>query len=498
MATRGLDRKGVVAINYKRARNFGRLREERDSVIMKSEYKIIILSIIVAITFWLTDALLDYWNFYDKPFLTVLLLDKREVCFRLLASSFFIASGILVARAFSHQRCCAKELLRTKNYLQTIIETEPECIKLLARDGTLLDMNRAGLEMIEADSLDQVKGKSLYALIPPEYRQEFESLTGKAFEGISGKMEFEIVGLKGRRLWLETHAVPIRYSEDEIFASLCITRDITARKQAEKEVRELNLALQDRAANLEQSNNDLESFTYMASHGLREPLMVIEWSCNNLLEKYGDVLDDEGKEKFAFIRGTAKQMSQRIKDLLSFSRIRTTEVVKSDIDMEALANEVFTEMTATTADREIRFEVRDLPHAWGDPRIIHQVIANLLSNALKYTRSKATAMIEVGGFEKQGQNIYYVRDNGIGFDSADSETIFGLFQRLPRSQEVEGTGVGLVITHRIIEKHGGRVWAEGRVNEGATFYFSLPAAAGRIPRGCSSEENYSQCLKGTT
>ena len=474
------------------------MRVERDKVITKSEYYIIILSIIIAITFWLVDALLDYSNFYDDSFLTVLFLEKKEVCFRSLASSFFIASGILVARAFSHQRRYAKELLRTKNYLRTIIETEPECIKLLARDGTLLDINRAGLEMIEADSLDQVKGKSLYALISPEYRQEFESLTGEAFEGISGKMEFEIVGLKGRRLWLESHAVPIRHLDGEIFASLCITRDITERKQAEEKVKELNLELQVRAAYLEQSNNDLESFSYMASHGLREPLMVIEWSCNNLLKKYGDVLGDEGKEKFVFIKETAKQMSQRIKDLLSFSRIRTTEVVKSDIDMEALANKVFTEIRATTDDREIRFEVRDLPHAWGDPRIIHQVITNLLSNALKYTRSKATTMIEVGGFEKQGQNIYYVRDNGVGFDSADSDTIFGLFQRLPHSQEIEGTGVGLAITRRIIEKHGGRVWADGRSNEGATFYFSLPAAAGHIPRGCSIEEDCSQSLKGLT
>ncbi len=564
---------------------------------MKSEYKIIIISIFVALFLWIADALVDYMNFSYGSFLSALILDKKEVFFRLLASFFFITCGILVAKAYSKQEHSEEELLKTRNYLQTIIETEPECVKLLARDGTLLKMNRAGLEMIEADSIDQVKGESVYTLISPEYRQSFEALTGKTFEGTSGTKEFEMVGLKGKRLWLETHAVPIRDAKGEIFASLGITRDITQRKtaeeklklfsqaieeatdgiqitnldgyiiysnnaveemygfrsdeligkhvnelnadkefadkvilpsmretgrwngeltvrhqdgktfpiwlttalikndigrpiammgiirdisrrkQAEEEIKRLNQELQHRASQLEQSYKDLESFTYTASHDLREPLMVIEWFCGNLLKKYGDGLDDDGRETITVIKEKAKQMTQLINDLLSFSRISTKEVIKSAVDIQALARNLFAEMKATNGngDRDIRFEVKEVPPtAWGDPSMIRQVLTNLLSNALKYTHGRATAIIEIGGAKQQGKNIYYVKDNGIGFDSEDSDRLFGLFQRLQRSQEFEGTGIGLVVAKRIIEKHGGCIWAEGRVGEGATFYFSLP------------------------
>lgn len=204
---------------------------------MKSDYKIIVVSIIMATTFWLLDAIVDYVTFYNESFLSTLLFDRNEVIFRLLASSFFIGGGIFVARAISKQKRTEEELLKTQNYLQSIIETEPECIKLLARDGTLLMMNRAGLEMIEAGSLDQVKGRSVSELVCPEYRQEFKSLTDKCFEGSLGTMEFEIVGIKGRRLWLETHAVPLRDAKGEIFASLGVTRNITERKHAEEQLR---------------------------------------------------------------------------------------------------------------------------------------------------------------------------------------------------------------------------------------------------------------------
>ncbi len=567
---------------------------------MKKGKNIIILSIIVALIFWLLDAFIDYMDFYHGSFLSVLLFDKKEIFFRLLASSFFIGCGILVARAFSQQKHSEEELRKAQNFLQTIIDTGPECIKLLARDGTLLTMNRAGLEMIEADSLDQVKGKSIYTMIPPEYRRAFESLTVKNFEGISGTMEFEMAGMKGRHLWLETHAVPIRDAKGGIFASLGITRDITQRKlaedklklfsqaigeatdgiqltdldgyiiysnkaveemygfpsdeligkhvnelnadkafadkvilpvlreagrwdgelmvehkngkkfpiwltaalirsdmgdpiammgiirdistrrQAEEEISRLNQELRNRALQLEQSYKDLESFTYTASHDLREPLMVIEWFSANLLKKYGDGLDDDGKETLAVIKEKAKQMAQLINDLLSFSRVSTKEVLKSDVDMQALTRNVFGEMKATNGNRDIRFMVKDLPIAWGDPSMIRQVLTNLLSNALKYTRGKATTIVEVGGLEQRAEIIYYVKDNGIGFDREDSDRLFGMFQRLQQSEEFEGTGVGLVVAKRIIEKHGGRVWAEGKVDEGATFYFSLPTAAERL------------------
>lgn len=407
---------------------------------------------------------------------------------------FGLLAAVLIAllkanKSIGARRRVEEALRKSEHFLETIIETEPECVKLIAPDGGLLRMNRAGLAMIEADSFDQVKGQPVSALVTEDYRQAFDTLTKEVLQGRSGSLEFEIVGVKGRHLWLETHAVPLHNEKDEVIALLGITRDITAqrqavedlqneigeRKKAEQEIMKLNLELQRRAAQLEQSYKDLESFSFAASHDLREPLIVIEWFCGNLLKKYADRLDDEGMETIGIIKDRARQMAQLINDLLSFSRISIEEVVKSDIDMEALAKSVFSGLKAGINGRDVRLEVKEMPAAWGDPSMIRQVLTNLLSNALKYTRTKAIAHIEIGGFEEGTQNTYYVKDNGLGFRSDDSGKLFGLFQRLQSSQEVEGSGAGLVIVKRIIEKHGGSVRAEGKVDEGATFFFSLPS-----------------------
>jgi PAS domain S-box-containing protein len=197
------------------------------------ESSFIILSIVVAVIFWLTDALVDWGAHYDEPFSNVLFSGGKELSFRLLASFFFIACGFFTAKIFSWQKQAEEELRKTRNYLRSIIETDPACVKLLSPDGTLLDINPAGLAMVEADSLDVVKGHAVAGLVLPEYREAFTSLIAGTFEGMAGKIEFEMNGLKGRRLWLETHAVPIRDAKGEIFASLGITRDITERKHAE-------------------------------------------------------------------------------------------------------------------------------------------------------------------------------------------------------------------------------------------------------------------------
>jgi PAS domain S-box-containing protein len=217
---------------------------------MKSEYRIITVSAIVAMVFWVADAVIDYSQHYDVAFVDALFLDKRELTFRLLASACFIAYGIFTARAFSKQRRAEEELRKTQNHLQTIIETEPECVKLLSRDGRLLQMNRAGLEMIQAGSFDDVRGKSVYGLITPEYRQAFAALTERVFSGESGMMEFEAIGLKGERVRLETHAVPLRNTNGDIYASLGITRNVTKRWLAEREQEKLISKLQDALASV--------------------------------------------------------------------------------------------------------------------------------------------------------------------------------------------------------------------------------------------------------
>jgi signal transduction histidine kinase len=246
------------------------------------------------------------------------------------------------------------------------------------------------------------------------------------------------------------------------------------RKELEDTVKRRTEELDQTYKQLKESYKDLESFSYSVSHDLRQPLIVVEWIARNLLKKSGDKLDAKEQEKLSVICEQAVKMTQLIKDLLSFSRASSKEVRKSDIDMNMLLHSVTEEMKIMIGERSVEINVKDLPVAWGDESLIRQVLVNLLSNAIKYTRPKNIARIEIGGAEKEDGNIYFIKDNGVGFDSKDTDKLFSPFKRLHSSEEFEGTGIGLVIMKKIINKHSGQVWAEGNVNGGATFYFTLP------------------------
>jgi light-regulated signal transduction histidine kinase (bacteriophytochrome) len=246
------------------------------------------------------------------------------------------------------------------------------------------------------------------------------------------------------------------------------------RREAEEEIRNLNEHLQRRALELERAYKDMESFTYAASHDLGAPLRIIEGLSHVILEDYADKLDDKGKDLLNRVRNNTEKMSRLITDLLAFSRVSTKEIWKSEFNMEELAQKLVEELNPALGEREVNFEIKQMPSAYGDPFMISQVLVNLLTNAIKFTRTKDTALIEVSGHAEEDENVYFVRDNGMGFDIQLSDKLFGLFQRLHSEKEVGGSGIGLVIVKNIIEKHGGRVWAEGKPDEGATFYFTLP------------------------
>ena len=210
------------------------------------------------------------------------------------------------------------------------------------------------------------------------------------------------------------------------------------------------------------------------SHDLRAPLRAIDGFTQILVEDYGAKLDDEGKRIAGIVRASAVQMGKLIDDLLSFSRLGRAEVKKSDIVMGALANEAYAEARKSVPDKDITFVMGSLPDTNGDVDMIRQVWANLFTNAVKFTGKTEKAKIEVGSLSGGDMVTYYVKDNGAGFDMQYIGKLFGVFQRLHSVEEFEGTGVGLANVKRIVERHGGKVWAEGKVGEGATFYFSLP------------------------
>ncbi len=247
--------------------------------------------------------------------------------------------------------------------------------------------------------------------------------------------------------------------------------DITAAKLAEEKLRE-------RSAQLAAANKELESFAYSIAHDLRAPLRAIDGYSRMLLRTVSDKLDDGEKHKLATIRENTQKMGQLIDDLLAFSRLGRQTISLSTVDMAALVNQVWQECQALNPGRNLELKLFPLPPAYADLGLVRQVLANLLYNAVKFTRSREVAIIEIGGSEGEKEAVYYVKDNGVGFDMHYRDKLFGVFQRLHSEEEFEGTGVGLALAQRIIHRHGGRIWAEGKVDEGACFFFTLPTPGG--------------------
>ncbi|MBX3652170.1 MAG: PAS domain S-box protein [Burkholderiales bacterium] len=503
----------------------------------------------------------------------------------------------------------------TEERLRAIIAAEPECVAIVSPEGMLIDMNPAGLRMLEAGSLEEMRERPFLKQVVPQFRRAFVRLQRRILAGGSGMLEFEAEGLAGRRRWLEIHGAPLHDASGAITALLGIARDVTERRtarealaaernllrtvidsmpdrirvkdqnlrymlankawmalrapgaadvkglgnhdilplaEAEKveaedlavlqtghpslprevshvspdglrwyittktplrgadgaiigvisisrdvtdlklrsvEVEKLNAVLEARVAERTQqlttANEELEAFASSVSHDLRAPLRQIDGFAAALAEDYADRLDAIGGGYLSRIRAAVSRMGLLIEDLLRLSRVTRAELRLARVDLSGMATAIAAEMQRENPQRKVDFRIQAGLCVEADPGLLQAALANLLSNAWKFTGSRESAVIEFGAGEEGGETVYFVRDNGAGFDMAHADRLFGTFQRLHHDSEFPGTGIGLAIVRRIIRRHGGEIRAESAPGAGATFRFSLgnrpPPAVARPP-----------------
>ncbi|MBS1526203.1 MAG: PAS domain S-box protein [Bacteroidetes bacterium] len=354
-----------------------------------------------------------------------------------------------------------------QRYHLMINEVKDYAIIMLDAEGKILVWNQ-GAERIKGYTEKEILGKSFSLFYTPsdiENQKPQHLLKRAAKEG-----RVEDVGWRvrkdGSKFWADVVLTPI-YNYGELTGFAKVTRDITERKKLEDEVAV-------RTAQLEASNKELEAFSYSVSHDLRTPLRAVSGYSVMLKEDYEEKLDAEGLRIINNIIINARIMGTLIDELLAFSRLGKKELTLTNVNMQQLAGLVTSELLHNETDGKYRVSIGALPVATADQAMIKQVLMNLVSNALKYSSKQADPVIEIGGSEDENETIYYVKDNGVGFDMAYAGKLFGVFQRLHSQDEFEGTGVGLALVKRIIDKHSGKVWAEAEEDKGAKFYFSLP------------------------
>jgi PAS domain S-box-containing protein len=357
--------------------------------------------------------------------------------------------------------------------LAAIVEYSDDSIIGKDLNGVIVSWNK-GAERMFGYSAEEAIGRNISLLYPPEHAQDDRVIMDRLRSGDQIEhMETVRLSKSGKQIDVLVTISPIKERTGKVIGASKIARDITARKRAEQQVQKLNAELNDRVAELAASNKELESFSYSVSHDLRAPLRQIDGFSKILLTTAVQFLSPDAKECLQQIREGTRHMGQLVDDLLNFSRLGRQELIKQTVDLDALVRSIITELQQEIKERRVTWRVHPLPAAECDNALVKQVFRNLFSNALKFTRQRAETVIEVGHRVEDGQNVYFVRDNGVGFDMKYADKLFGVFQRLHLQEEFEGTGVGLATVQRIVLKHGGRIWAQAQLNGGATFSFTL-------------------------
>ena len=325
------------------------------------------------------------------------------------------------------------------------------------------------------ESLYENRDIMIDSIHPDDREQVIKALDQR--ERVPYDKEHRILRLDGSVRWVSSRSVPVRNEAGEVYRWASIMEDITARKQAEEEIQRLNAELEqrvlERTAQLETANKELEAFSYSVSHDLRAPLRAIDGFSLALLEDYAGQFDAQGKDYLRRVRAASQRMEQLIDDLLALARVTRSEMHPTLVDLSALTQAIIIELQARQPERQVEFIIAPGLVVTADQNLVHIMLENLLNNAWKFTSKHPTARIELGMTQRNGQPVYFVRVDGAGFDLANAAKLFGAFQRMHSSAEFEGTGIGLATVQRIIHRHGGRVWAESAIEQGATFYFTL-------------------------
>lgn len=361
-------------------------------------------------------------------------------------------------------------IVASEQKYRTLFDGTFDIVLSITPAGNISSWNKRAEEVF-GYTANEIIGKNTSVLVPKELLNKQKEIITKVKEsGFVEGLESIRVAKDGTRIPVEMTVSTMKDRDGNLIGLSAIIRDITQRKQAEDELKKHRNHLEEM---VKERTKDIESFTYSVSHDLRAPLRAISGFSEILLDEYKDKLDDEAQRLIKVIRKNALNMNQLIADLLNFSRLGRQKIKTVNINMKTLAGDVFDELRQEYLKHDIKFKLGEIPPAMGDSNLIRLVFANLIVNALKFSQNEKEPEIEISSMEKDKQLFYYVKDNGVGFEMEYVDKIFGVFQRLHTSEDFEGTGVGLAIVQKIIQKHSGKVWAEGEVDKGATFYFSL-------------------------
>jgi PAS domain S-box-containing protein len=394
------------------------------------------------------------------------------------------AAGVAISRQL-RARARAEQAVREREHqLFQMLEAMPVGVFVVNNDGRPYYANQSskellgkGIEGVEAD-VNQLT--AVY--------QAYRAGTDQVYPGPEQPIVRALAGEKAHATDIEIHrpdrvvplevwAAPVVDDDGRVRFGIAAFGDVTEREQARRQIEELGIELEQQVEELQITNRELETFSYSVSHDLRAPLRAIDGFSRILLEDYGAALDPEAQRLLGIVRSNTQRMGRLIDDLLTFSRYGRQELHLTAVDMGALARSTLDDLRQADGNGSAQVTMGPLPTVRGDPSLLRQVWANLLGNAIKYSRRATDPRVEVHARAKDGTIEFLVKDNGVGFDMAYAGKLFGVFQRLHRDDEFEGTGVGLATVQRIVHRHGGRVWAEARPGEGATFFFTLPVGA---------------------